>query len=356
MPAGNNGKATLMEPGRTSAAGSKTQGVLPRRAVLAGGMASLLALGARASFGQTQTFSVTVDHALGATVVPLPPKRIVTVGWCDEDSVLAFGETPVAMVRRGMFESGIAPWCEEKLGPVRPRLLDGGQADYETILSLAPDLIVNVFSDMDRRSYERLSAIAPTIGYVSGPWRADWREQTRQIGKALGRSQAAEALIDRTKSFLAGLARQNGSLVGRSFTFGTYFPGSGSMVVYLPGETRVDWLVDLGMHVAPGIERLSRENPGRSSLDISLEQLDAVESDVLIMWYEGDARGSMESQPLFQLFRPVASGAYVVLVDPVSVWSASWPSVLAIPYGFPDLVPRLAQAIELADSRTGKEP
>lgn len=340
----------------TSAIGDATGGVLPRRAVLAGGMASLLALGARAAFGQTQAFPVTVDHALGATVVPARPKRIVTVGWCDEDSVLAFGETPIAMVRRGMFESGIAPWCEERLGSVRPHLLDGGQADYETILGLAPDLIINVFSDMDARSYERLSTIAPTIGYASGPWRADWREQTRQIGKALGRGPEAEALIDRTKSFLARLARQNESLIGRSFTFGTYFPGSGSMVVYLPGETRVDWLVDLGMRIAPGIDRLSRQNPGRSSLDISLEQLDAVESDVLIMWYEGDARGSMENQPLFRLFRPVASGAYVVLEDPVSVWSASWPSVLAIPYGFPGLVPRLAQAIELADSRAGKEP
>ncbi len=118
MRAGNNGKATLTETGRTSAIGCKTRGVLPRRAVLAGGMASLLALGARASFGQTQAFPVTVDHALGATVVPARPKRIVTVGWCDEDSVLAFGETPIAMVRRGMFESGIAPWCEERPGPL----------------------------------------------------------------------------------------------------------------------------------------------------------------------------------------------------------------------------------------------
>lgn len=340
----------------TSAIGDATGGFLSRRAVLAGGFASLLASRAGASMGQTPSFPVTVEHALGATVVPAAPKRIVTVGWCDEDSVLAFGETPIAMVRRGMFESGIAPWCEERLGSVRPHLLDGGQADYETILGLAPDLIVNVFSDMDAPSYERLSTIAPTIGYASGPWRADWREQTRQIGKVLGRGPEAEVLIDRTKSFLAGLARQNESLIGRSFTFGTYFPGSGSMVVYLPGETRVDWLVDLGMRIAPGVERLSRQNPGRSSLDISLEQLDTVESDVLIMWYEGDARGSMENQPLFRLFRPVTAGAYVVLEDPVSVWSASWPSVLAIPYGFPGLVPRLAQAIELADSRAGKEP
>lgn len=346
----------MTETGQTSAIGSRTGGFLSRRSVLAGGMASLLASSAGASMEQTPSFPVTVEHALGTTIVPARPKRIVTVGWCDEDSVLAFGETPIAMVRRGMFESGIAPWCEERLGSFRPHLLDGGQADYETILGLAPDLIVNVFSDMDARSYERLSTIAPTIGYASGPWRADWREQTRQIGKALGRGPEAEVLIDRTKSFLARLARQNESLTGRSFTFGTYFPGSGSMVVYLPGETRVDWLVDLGMRIAPGIDQLSRQNPGRSSLDISLEQLDAVESDVLIMWYEGDARGSMENQPLFRLFRPVAAGAYVVLEDPVSVWSASWPSVLAIPYGFPGLVPRLAQAIELADSRTGKEP
>lgn len=322
--------------------------LISRRTLLAGAATMLFPPRARSEFAHTQSFPVTITHALGETIVPSMPRRIATVGWCDEDSLLALGVLPVGMVRRGMFESGIAPWCEEKLGGVRPVLLEGGLSNYERLLSLEPDLIINVFSDMDTSAYRRLSAIAPTIGYTSGPWRADWREQTLQIGKALGKATAAEDLIVQTASFLADLARQYSDLAGRSFTFGTYFPGSASMVVYLPGETRVDWLLDLGMRVSPGIAELAEQNPGKTSLDVSLEQLDRVEADILIMWYDGGARNAMETQPLFQLFRPVATGAYAVFDDPVSIWSASWPSVLAIPYGFPKLLPRLAQAAKAA--------
>ncbi|QRM56132.1 iron-siderophore ABC transporter substrate-binding protein [Sinorhizobium sp. BG8] len=324
-----------------------------RRGFIGGSAAAAFAAGsgvhvANAAGGD---FPASVDHAFGRTVVPRPPLRIVSAGFCDDDSLLALGCVPVAMVRRGMFESGIAPWCEPLLAGQNPVLLDGVTTDYETILGLEPDLIINVFSGMDALAYDRLSSIAPTIAYRSGPWRAGWREQTRQIGLALGRAEAAERLIDGTKASLSGFREQFPSLVGKSFTFGTYFAGSGSMVVYLPGETRVDWLVELGMRISPGVNALAQAHPGRSSLDVSLEQLEGVDADILVMWFEAGSREAIERQPLFRLFSPVRRGAYVALEDAVSVWSASWPSVLSIPYGFPRILPRLAQAAKISPER-----
>lgn len=329
-----------------------TAGLLSRRAFL-GGLLSLPTI-AESSGAETASFPVSVDHAFGTTIVPRPPRRIVSAGFCDDDSLLAFGARPVAMVRRGMFDSGIAPWCEPLLGSAKPVLLDGVSVDYEAILALEPDLIVNVFSGTDELAYRRLSTIAPTIAYSSGPWRADWREQIRLIGAALGRKSDAERLIVQTRDFIRDLAAHNVSLAGKAFTFATHFAGSGSMVVYLPGETRVDWLSELGMRIAPGVEALARSHPGRTSVDVSLELLDTVDADILVTWYEQGAREAMEAEPLFKLFAPVREGRYVPLEDAVSVWAASWPSVLSIPYVFPRLVPKLAQAAMHSKSQSGE--
>ena len=45
----------------------------------------------------TGAFPVTVEHAFGTTTVPAPPQRIVTVGYTEQDMVLALGQTPVGV-------------------------------------------------------------------------------------------------------------------------------------------------------------------------------------------------------------------------------------------------------------------
>lgn len=43
-------------------------------------------------------FPVTVEHAFGSTTVDQAPKRVVSVGYTDDQTVLAFGIKPVGMV------------------------------------------------------------------------------------------------------------------------------------------------------------------------------------------------------------------------------------------------------------------
>ncbi len=43
-------------------------------------------------------FPVTVEHAFGSTEVKKAPQRVVTVGYTDDQAVLAFGIKPVGMV------------------------------------------------------------------------------------------------------------------------------------------------------------------------------------------------------------------------------------------------------------------
>jgi iron complex transport system substrate-binding protein len=290
-------------------------------------------------------FPIAVKHALGTTVINTFPERVVTIGWSGEDTLLALGVTPLAMPRYGTFASGIFPWNEEKLTQ-KPALLDFG-IDYEAIAALKPDLILGVYSGINQMSYQRLSSIAPTVAYRSGPWRAGWREQTTIIGEALGKPYEAEKLVEGADEYLVALGKSYPELSGKTFTFGTFFPGSSNLVVYLPADPRVKALRLMGLELSPGIELLAKKYPEEFSTAVSLETIDSVDADILILWFGGEARASLEAQRLFQALGSVRRGAYVALESPVEVWATSALSVLSIPYGFQRFATRLADAARI---------
>lgn len=289
-------------------------------------------------------YPVTIEHALGKTTISSEPQRIVTLGWNAEDVVLALGKYPIAMPRYSFFPSGIFPWDEEKLQSRKPLLLEGRAVDFEQIAALRPDLILATSSDIDEVAWKRLSTIAPTVAYRAGPFAADWKEQTELVGLALGKAASAQQEIEKTISFLRDLSERYPQLEGKTFTFGTYFPGSSGVVVYLPADPRVSILMELGLQPAPGVLELAKAQPQQTSTSVSLEQIASVDADILIMWYGNGARTAAETQHLFKALGAVRRGTYVALEDPVDVWSTSALSVLSIPYGFPRFVPRLAEA------------
>lgn len=315
---------------------------LTRRALAKSAAAMLLS--PSVSRAEVAIYPRSIEHAFGRTEVRAEPRRLVTIGYGDETPFLALGHKPVAIVYSGMFPSGMTPWCEQRFGAQKPDLLDGGMIDFEEIARLKPDLIVGIFSQLDAVSYRRLCQIAPTVAYRSGPWRAGWREQTELAGEILGRDETARQLISETERLLRSYGDTYPALKGKSFTFGSYFAGSSRIVVYLPGETRVDWMIEIGMKPSPGMQRLAEIGGGHVAADASLEDLESVAADLLVMWYEPGARSALESQRLFQMFSTVRRGRYVALDDPTEIWAASWPSVLAIPYTFPRFLPRMEAA------------
>lgn len=310
-----------------------------------------LVLSDGASAQEPDGFPRVVQHALGEARIAAIPKRIVTIGWSGEDAVLALGTVPVGMTEYKFFPSGIFPWNETAIGDERPALLSDSSIDFEAVAALRPDLILGIYSGIDEVSYKRFSTIAPTVVYRSGPWAADWREVTSLTGLALGVPDRAQQLLQDTDALLRTLGEDHPVLQGKTFTFGTFFPGSNSLVVYLPSDPRVAALVGLGLKPSSGIERLAQDNPTETSVSVSLEQIGEVDADILVMWYRDGAREAAEAQPLFQALGVVKRGGYVALDDPVSVWSTSALSVLSIPYGFSRFVPRLAEAAAKAEGR-----
>lgn len=149
--------------------------------------------------GRAEDSTHVVRHALGQTRIVSHPQRIMTLGWSGEDVVLALGQTPVAMTRYGAFASGMFPWVEEKFAGPAPTLLSG-DFDYEKIAALKPDLILGVYSGIDERAYKRLSAIAPTVVYRSGPWAQTGTNRQLSLEKRWARPEKPRRLSKAPKN------------------------------------------------------------------------------------------------------------------------------------------------------------
>lgn len=320
----------------------KKDAVLERRNFL------MAALGATVSFGWSASatsfdrhFPVSVSHAFGTTIIPEPPRRIVTLGWGGEDALLALGVTPIAMPSYGQFPNGVLPWVANKIGDAKPTLLNQGLIDYEALALLKPDLILAIRTNINAQAWHRLQHIAPTVAYRSGPLQADWKEITELAGAAIGLSGQASDLISATKVQLRDLAKVHPHIRDRTFVFGNYFPASNAIDVYLPPDGRVASLLELGLRIAPSALSFASSTRRKIVASISLELLDTIETDLLILWFPPGARLELEGNSLFKRFSPVVNGGYVPLDDPLAVWVACNPSVLSIPYGFPKFASRL---------------
>ena len=142
--------------------------------------------------------AVTVKHAFGETTVPAAPTRVVSAGFTEQDSLLAVGIVPIAITEWfGAQPFAVWPWAQPKLGPAQPVVLNldnGIQVDQ--IAALKPDLIVATNAGVDADTYQKLSAIAPTIPQSGGDaFFEPWKDQAATIGLAVFQDDAMKALI-----------------------------------------------------------------------------------------------------------------------------------------------------------------
>ena len=299
------------------------------------------------------SFPAEVRHALGVTVIPQRPSRIVAIGWNSEDVAVALGFIPIAIERRTLFDSGMFPWVEERIKGASPFILNGPPFDYEELALLKPDLIIAVHSGVDAKEFAILSRLAPTVVYQSGPWQADWKEQTRIIAQALGQPEAAAALVEDVEKYLQATRNSHPELEGLTFTFGVWGAGQSSIGVYMPWQQRVEILTKLGLQVAPGVMALAEHNQHKIWATLSLERVQQIESDILILWFDPLQRDLLAKEPLLNTLSAMKRGALVAIDDPELVWGVSAISVLSIHHVYPRLVARLSEAARRAKKQSG---
>jgi iron complex transport system substrate-binding protein len=302
---------------------------------------------------QTDAFPVTIEHAFGKTTIEEEPQRVATVGYADQDAVLALGVVPVGATKIvwGGTEDGSTPWFDDRLEelggeqPVRYDESDGAPADE--IAKVQPDLILGTYSGMTEQEYSRLSKIAPVVPYPEEAWATPWQTSLEMVGQALGRTDEAEQVEAEVADQLSETTADHPELEGTSFVLGGIAATDLSKIDYVtPLDVRSQTLEDFGLVNSPAVEQLSKDTSSFYG-SISAERASSLRSDIFIaMFYdfaEADA-SVLTEDPLLSKIPGVEDGGLVVGTDPHATQSLSTPTVLSLPYAMEHFMPKVAEA------------
>lgn len=275
--------------------------------------------------------TIAVEHKFGTTQVPEDAERVVTTGWNDQDFVLALGVVPVA-TREWFEEYDEYPWVTEVTGGDEIPVLDGDDINFEAIAAAKPDVIFAIYESIDKRTYERLSEIAPTV-IQSAEYEDEstpWDVQLRTTATALGKEAEAEALIGEVQAKIDATVQAHPEFAGK-VVVEDYGPEDGGHYLIGAGDPRRAIFDALGF--------AAQETVG----DVSEERLDLLDQDVLFVL--GATEEQMLESPVFARLGVVQDGRTVY-----STWESTLTGALsysgprALLYALDELVPQLAAA------------
>jgi len=321
-----------------------------RRAMLLGLASVALAAGCTGEDSEPATAPPsselrTIEHKYGSTAVRADPQRVVTLGVVDHDAVLALGIVPVALTAgeySAAYRFGVWPWAQNRLGAATPQVLPDTEINFERVAALQPDLILAVYSGIERTEFDKLSKIAPTVAQ-SGGWgnyQTPWTEMTQTIGDALGRSAEAAAAIAGVEQKFAEARMAHPEFAGKTAVYaGVLDPGS--YYVELAGSTRVGVLTELGFSSPTDIKGKDFYTP------ISQEQLGLIDRDV-VLWELGSPslQEAILDDRLYTRLDLHQEGREVFVTDKTDAGALALISVLSLPYIVDRLAPRLDAAVD----------
>ncbi|QWZ07052.1 iron-siderophore ABC transporter substrate-binding protein [Nocardioides panacis] len=312
------------------------------------------------SSADPDAFPVTINHVFGSTTIPEAPTRVATVSWVNADVALALGVVPVGMARDewGGNANGSTPWKDaalERLGapigsdaaPAQYSEADG--INYTAIARTAPDVILAAYSGLTKPEYTKLSKIAPVVAYPEIAYGTSWQDSTEMIGEALGREEAAEALVDTTERTIDDEVAAYPQLGGKTFIYGNLEPASADGVnVYTEADNRPRFLDELGMKQAPVVEQ-NTEDDQAFFIPWSAERADELEADVFVTWVPDEKTvAQIEKDPLLGQIPAVRRGSWVADSDNTLTLSVSASSPLSLPWALDRFLPMLGAAAEKA--------
>ncbi|WP_305788794.1 ABC transporter substrate-binding protein [Symbioplanes lichenis] len=316
---------------------------LSRRSLLAAAVAGALAVttsacasdspeAPAASGSTTAAFPVSIEHKFGSTTIEKQPTRVVTVGWNDQDPTLALGVVPVA-TREWFTEYPTYPWVKDALGGKELPTFSA-EINYEAIIKQQPDLILAVYETINKETYDKLSQIAPTV-IQSADYKDEetpWDVQTLTIGKALGKSTEAQALVDKVNAKVEEAKKANPQFAGKTLV-ADFGPEKGEHWILAKGDPRRALFDALGFGA-------QTEKDG-----ISEERLDVLDKDVLFV--NGATKKDMLTSPAFSRLKVVGEDRtiYTSFETPLSgALAYSGPNALL--YALDVLLPALKNATD----------
>jgi iron complex transport system substrate-binding protein len=305
--------------------------------------------GAEATAGQDEAgaFPVTIDHKYGSTTIDSAPARVVVVGLREQDALLALGVVPVATTEWfGKHPGAIFPWANDELGDAKvPAVLsqtDG--VEIEKVAAQRPGLILAIYSGLTKKEYDTLSKIAPVVAQPKGEvdYGSSWQEETLITGKAVGKPEQAQLLVNKTEKLIADAAAEHPEFKGQSAANVSDYQG---IFVYGPQDVRSRMLEQLGFTYP---DELRRAFPDEFGGQLSDEKVDALDVGALLWFADGDRTlKELKTAPVYSKLAVRKEGRDVFIRVKDRVYEAtSFPSVLSMPTLLEELVPRLAAAAD----------
>ncbi|MFJ1865095.1 iron-siderophore ABC transporter substrate-binding protein [Streptomyces sp. NPDC088097] len=294
-------------------------------------------------------FPVKVEHAFGSTTVDKAPKRVVSVGYTDDQSILAFGIKPVGMVDQYPNPAGQSPdintqwpWVKDKWGGTKPEVImnngDSGP-NYEKIAALRPDLIIAVYSEIDQAAYDKLSKIAPTVGRTKAekePFSAPWQDNALHIAKALGKADEGQKMVQGINDKLAAAKKAHPEFANQTAVALSWYKDS--VTPFTTTDVRGQLLTGMGFKGQTEIDKIAA---GTFSTQLSPERMDLVDVDRVFVINDKADTDALKKFDLFANLKVAKNGKVSYLLDsegPAAGAAISQATLLSMPYAIDELV------------------
>ncbi len=244
----------------------------------------------------TRGFPVTVERKFGSTQIPARPARVVTVGYTEQDAVLALGVTPVGV--------------REFLGATT-----GGSAPGR------------------RRRW----TVAQTGEHID--FGMPWQEQTLMIGRALGRAERARKIVEQVQARFAQARERYPEFDGATAILA--YGGSDGYGAYASQDTRSRFFADLGFQTPPKVDALAGEG---FFVEFSQERFRLMDQDVVVMFGK---REDVIGNPVFRRLDAVREDRVIYLdLEDQLAGALGFSSALSLPFLLDEAAPRLAAAVD----------
>jgi len=273
----------------------------------------------------------TVDSVYGELTVDEAPVRIVALTYQVADILVSLGVQPaaVAMSQEDIIDN--SPWLDGQLTGT----LDSGltNPDYsvniEKILSYQPDLIVgDSWQVADQATFDKLNTIAPTYaGAIKG--NSDWDDLTLALGTIVGQPAKAAATVAAVDALFAASRDELKSLQGKTYQFVRFATSEG--FAFGNGS----WLEQFGLIPA------ANQDNAMQGAGVSMENLDQLDADALVIWAYNDEQDVLEADRRFQSL-PSTRAGLMLWADEKMAYATNGPGPLSLAYVNDVVTPMLA--------------
>ncbi|GAA3400400.1 iron-siderophore ABC transporter substrate-binding protein [Paenibacillus hodogayensis] len=272
----------------------------------------LSACGSAKSAAPAEEGTRTIKHAMGESVVPAHPQRVVILTNEGTEALLALGVKPIAAV--DSFYGN--PWYEHIAADMAGVKNIGGesQPNLEIIASLKPDLILGNKMRQEKL-YEQLKAIAPTV--FTETLRGEWKSNFQVYADALNLKEKGEQVVAAFDKRMDDFKSKAGDKLNEKV----------AVVRFMGGKTRFYYgnMFSGVIFNQLGVKRSDPQSDSKAFEDITKERLPELGAADIVFYFTYDLDGKGKKQEEEWINDPLWKNLKVVQNNKVyAVNDATW--------------------------------